>query len=303
MSRTGAEIADSAGVTLAEARRLWRALGFPDAGDDAAFTQADLDALRVVGGLVRDDVVDLETVVRLIRALGRTMSRLADWQVSTLAELADPRRAGRDSAEAFEHLLVYSWRRHLEAATARLDAQGVHDQRHDDPEQPAATQTVGFADLVGFTALSHGLDDVGLAGLVEGFESRCADLVTARGGRVVKTLGDSVLFVAADPLVGTEIALSVVEAIGHDPDLPDVRVGLATGAVVMRMGDVFGVPVNLASRLTAVARRNRVMADTATAAALSGGAYESRALPARPMRGFGAVQPISVRRREGAAAP
>ena len=292
MTFTSREVSDAAGMPLADARRLWRALGFPDAGDDAAFTDADLHALSLVARLLTDDVVDLDTVLRLTRAFGRTMSRLADWQVSTMAATKDEQAAAMQSGAAFEQLLVYAWRRHVEAALARLDSHGAVDAT-----QLAAEQTVGFADLVGFTSLSNGLDDVALATLVEDFESRCTDVVTARGGRVVKTLGDSVLFVADDAVAGTEIALAVVETIGSDLDLPDVRVGIATGPVVMKLGDVYGAPVNLAARLTTVARRNRVIADKATVAELPNSAYEARVLPARPMRGFGDVEPITVRRR------
>jgi len=291
MTFTSREVSDAAGIPLADARRLWRALGFPDAGDDAAFTDENMRALSLVVRLLTDDVVDLDTVLRLTRAFGRTMSRLADWQVSTLARSRDEQAAAMQSGAAFEQLLVYAWRRHVDAALARLDSHGAVDA-----EQLAAGQTVGFADLVGFTSLSNGLDDGALATLVEDFESRCGDLVTARGGRVVKTLGDSVLFVADDATVGTEIALAVVETIGSDLDLPDVRVGIATGPVVMRLGDVYGAPVNLAARLTTVARRNRVIADRATVADLPDDAYEARVLPARPMRGFGEVEPITLRR-------
>ena len=78
--------------------------------------------------------------------------------------------------------------------------------------------------------------------------------------------------------------------------MPDVRVGLASGSVVMRLGDVFGPPVNLASRLTGVARRNRVIVDQATADLLPSDQFETRPLPARPVRGFGLIEPVAVRR-------
>ncbi len=78
--------------------------------------------------------------------------------------------------------------------------------------------------------------------------------------------------------------------------MPDVRLGLASGSVVMRLGDVFGPPVNLAARLTAVARRNRIIIDSATAQLLPGEEFETRPLPARPVRGFGIVEPVAVRR-------
>jgi adenylate cyclase len=156
--------------------------------------------------------------------------------------------------------------------------------------------TVGFADLVSFTALSNRLDEDRLGDLVEIFESRCADVVAARRGRVIKTLGDSVLFVSDDPVAAMDIALSIVDVIGHDNRLPDVRIGLASGSVVLQLGDVYGPPVNMAARLTAVARRNRVITDAATADVLPPDQFETRLLPARPVRGFGLVEPVAVRR-------
>jgi len=288
---TSAEVAEAAGVALDDARRLWRALGFPNAGGDAAFTRADAQALALVAAMVREGGLDLDTIVRLTRGLGRTMSRLAEWQVSTLAGRADLADQDQTVAPAFEQLLVYAWRRHLESATGRMLSHGSEDV-------VVVTQTVGFADLVGFTSLSNGMDEDELASLVEAFETRCSDVVTAGGGRVVKTLGDSVLFATDQPTTAIEIAWGVVDTIGSEPDLPDVRIGLATGPVILRLGDVYGAPVNLASRLTSVARRNRVIADAPTADALPAEAFESRVLPARPMRGFGDVEPIAVRRRQ-----
>jgi len=157
--------------------------------------------------------------------------------------------------------------------------------------------TVGFADLVNISALSNELDSNRLGELVEIFEARCGDVVTAQDGRLVKTLGDSVLFVAEDAERAVAIAYGIIEVIGGDSRLPDVRLGLASGMVVIRMGDVFGPPVNLAARLTALARRNRVITDDATAAALRSADYETLRLTARPLRGFGLVEPVAVRRR------
>ena len=76
----------------------------------------------------------------------------------------------------------------------------------------------------------------------------------------------------------------------------DVRIGIASGSVVMRMGDVFGPPVNMAARLTGVARRNRVITDRTTAERLPEDRFEWRTLPPRPLRGFGIIEPVTVRR-------
>lgn len=303
---TSEAVAEAAGVTLEEARRLWRALGFPDAGEHAAFTDSDLSALSTLVDAVQQGSIDFDTAVRLTRAVGQTMARLADWQVATLAGRVEQLEAGDEATGSrigsalrlaeqvgvpFEQLLVYAWRRHLAAAVTRIEALGAADE-----DLHTVQVTVGFADLVSFTALSNELDEDRIGDLVEIFESRCADVVAARHGRIIKTLGDSVLFVADDPVRAMQIATSIVEVIGNDKRLPDVRLGLATGNVVMRLGDVFGPPVNLAARLTGVARRNRVITDGVTAQLLPAREFDTRALPPRPLRGFGIVEPIAVRR-------
>lgn len=304
---SSAAVAESAGVTFEDARKLWRALGFPDTNaDDVAYGQLDLDALRTVRAALDSELLDQVTVLRMTRALGQTMSRLADWQVATLvghveSEITAGQATSRlESAmvlansvgPAFERLILYAWRRHLAAAVTRVQALGAQDA-----ELLTHTMTIGFADLVRFTSLSNGLDDAALAELVEGFETRVTDMITTGGGRSIKTLGDAVLFVAGSPEIATEIALTIVQQIGPDTDLPDVRVGLATGSVISRLGDVFGPPVNLAARLTGVARSNRVIVDRTTADAL-GDDYETRTLPERPLRGFGQISPVTVRRAQ-----
>jgi adenylate cyclase len=302
---SGAEVAESAGVTIEQARRLWRALGFPDAANQNAFTEADRDALALVVESVNETGVDFETMLRLTRAVGHTVARLADWEVATLSEAVEKftERDGasvdlmRDSVRLveqlsprFDRLLVYSWRRHLAAAVARIEAFASDD------DEPATEATVGFADLVSFTALSNELDDHELGQLVEIFETRCSDVIADHNGRVIKTLGDSVLFLETDPVQAIDIALDIITVVGRDKRLPDVRIGIATGPVILRMGDVYGPPVNLAARLTTVARRNRVIIDERTAELLPPSDFETRTLPARPLRGFGDVEPVTVRR-------
>lgn len=295
------------GIPAEDIGRMWRALGFAiAAADEAVFNEHDLHTLEVMNIGVSTGRMDLDTQVRIARAVGQTMARLADWQVSTLSTLIDsqiPRggdHSGRvagaldiseEFGDAYDEVLVYSWRRHMGAALQRLAAlDDLHDDSH------TVVRTIGFADLVQFSALSNQLDDNRIGELVEIFETRAADVVNHLGGRVIKTLGDSVLFLAEDPVVGMDIAQRIVDIIGDDSRLPDVHLGIATGSVLLRFGDVFGPPVNLAARLTGIARRNRVIADAATAAVLPASRYESRVLTARPVRGFGVVEPIAVRR-------
>jgi adenylate cyclase len=300
------DVAAQTGVSVGEARRLWRALGFPEHGLETAFTDADAAALSRLLGVVRSGLIDFDMGVNLTRAVGQTMARLADWEVATLVHRIEELEAGDEATgsrigsairlieeinQPFEELLVYAWRRHLAAAVARVEALRANEE-----DLNTVQLTVGFADIVGFTALTNTLSEERIGDLVELFESRCSDVVAAQRGRVIKSIGDSVLFVNDDPVRAYDTAEGIISVVGRDSRMPDIRLGLASGSVVTRLGDVFGPPVNLAARLTAVARRNRVIIDAATARLLPADQFETRPLPARPVRGFGVVEPMAVRR-------
>ena len=301
-----AEVATEAGVTLNQARRLWRALGFPEAGAARAFTQSDVEAVATLVRAIDSGLVDFDLAVTLTRAVGQTMARLADWEVAALVHRVEEIATSEHSTETpmetalrmveefgkpFEELLLYAWRRHLSAAAGRMEAMGANEE-----DLHTVQLTVGFADIVSFTELSNELTRDRIGDLVELFESRCADVVAAQRGRVIKSIGDSVLFVNDDAIAGYDTAEGIINVIGRDSRMPDVRVGLASGPVLMRLGDVFGPPVNMAARLTAVARRNRIIIDAATAEKLPDDQFETRRLPGRPVRGFGIVEPVAVRR-------
>ena len=258
-----AELAAETGVDLEQARRLWRALGFPEHGAATAFTRSDAQALSTLAGLVDSGLIDFDLAVHLTRAVGQTMARLSDWEVSALLtrvlELAhDQSGDGEDRlaiglrmieefSEPFEALLVYVWRRHLAAAVARQEALGAREE-----DLHTTCLTVGFADIVQFTALSNQLSEERIGDVVELFEARCADVVAAMRGRVIKSIGDSVLFVHADPIAAYEIAEGIISVIGRDPRMPDVRVGLASGlayAGVTPFLDAYGLAAPRADKL------------------------------------------------------
>lgn len=300
----GEAVARQSGVSREMSTRLWRALGFPDMGDAVAYGQGDVDALRLGRELIESGLVTEATAIRLARAVGQTMARLADWQVSALIEAAngeDGEQSGSqlnaamdladELAPSFEHLMVYAWRRHLVAAATRAE-----DLSEAELARLIHTESVGFADMSRFSLLSNDLDNPGLGSLVETFENVCADHVTGAGGRLIKTLGDAVLYVFDEPELAARVSLELISTVSARDDLPDIRVGMATGTVVSRLGDVFGPPVNLAARLSNVARSNRLLVDETTASALED-SFELRALPRRPIRGFGMLSPINVMQR------
>ncbi|WP_408896364.1 adenylate/guanylate cyclase domain-containing protein [Nocardioides sp. R1-1] len=300
---TAAEVAEQAGLPLDYTRRLFRTLGFAEHGDAPAYSGADVAAMRILAQSPGEEPVDLDVALNVTRGIGITMARLADWEVGELVQhvadgvpegeqVEDPGAQVRARLGAgFEELLVYAWRRHLAAAIERMEAVRALD---DDPHM--TDLSVGFADIVGFTALSNEVSRERIGELVEVFEARCGDVIAREQGRLIKSMGDAVLFVNDDPMAAFTTAEGIINVIGRDPRMPDVRVGLATGGVVLRMGDVFGPPVNLAARLTQVARRNRIIVDHETAGLLPADQVDARPLPARPVRGFGVVEPVAVRR-------
>ena len=305
---TTAELAEASGIALEDVRSFWWVLGLPDAGDHPAWTEDDLEALRALS----DTGLGREAVTRVVRSVGQSVARMAEWQVAAVATTHTASGHGPGSAAdalerarpALERVVAHAWRRHLEVGIARLRTDAAVEAGHASPpdgvQGPAVEEqthdlTVGFADLVNFSALSSTLDVNRIGDLVEVFEARCADVVGTHGGRLIKTIGDAVLFVAEDAGAAARIAFALVEVIGGDARLPDVRLGLASGPVVSRLGDVFGSPVNLAARLTTLARRNRVLVDDATLARLPSDAYSSQRLSARPVRGFGLVEPVALR--------
>ncbi|TDQ51896.1 adenylate/guanylate cyclase domain-containing protein [Actinorugispora endophytica] len=297
------------------AARVWRALGFAARGDEApAFTDSDVEALRITAGLLSSGLLDDDAAVRLARAMGQTMTRLAEWQTSILSTLSYAPEEEPDEKDLgslvglagkllpdVEKLLVHIWRRQLAASASRSLA--VLGQK-EDVSPNYFPLVVGFADLVSFTTLSRELDEVGLADVVEGFEATSADIVASSGGRVVKTLGDEILYVTDTPGQAAEIALQLADGVKTHVEVPDVRVGIAYGPVLAVLGDVFGTTVNRASRLTSFARPGTVLVDDALAALLKDeSAYQVVAVRARHAHGLGQLQPYALRRSFEASAP
>ena len=165
--------------------------------------------------------------------------------------------------------------------------------------------SVCFVDIVGYTTQSRSLDDAALVEWVDRFEQDTTTLVVDHGGQVIKTIGDEVLYQAVDPRSATLIAHDLVRQANDDPMLPPLRVGVATGRVLLRLGDVYGDTVNRAARLTTSAAAGAVLTDRETAAALGHDpAWRFAQLPTRVLHGVGSVTPhhlLSV--PPGASAP
>ncbi len=305
---TESEVADITGMPEEMARRFWRALGFADVtADDTIFTDLDIEAIRILQTMVDLGAADVDTSLQLARVIGSSMARIAEAEVApavrgmigspgpaagTSVEAADRfvRLADR-SLPAMARLLEFAWRRHVQASVRRAI---LLRSRHDPGALPHLC--VGFADMVGFTMLSQQLSEEELAALVSRFEDVAHDTVTARNGRVVKMIGDEVMFVTDTAIDAARIALALAEAYADDELLSDVRVALAVGPVLVQDGDFYGPVVNLASRAAGIAAPGSVLVSdefhTALLSEIEGlpAEFAFKALRPRLVKDLGRVQ-------------
>jgi adenylate cyclase len=301
---TPVDVAQQAGVDPAETRRLWVALGFPPIADDErVFTQADIEVMRAVRALVEMQSANPDDLLQLTRVIGQSLARVADAQVMAAAGRLErvPGEERSDNAAvaavvqrlealapSLERFLGYVWRRHLLAALRRWSAK---------PSAADRTLAVGFADLVGFTTLSRALAPHELARMVNRFEALAYEHIPERGGRIVKLIGDEVMFASEDVGRAADIAIALAEAYARDADVPEVRVGLASGPTLSWEGDLYGPTVNLASRLVNLARPNAVLISDELGDRLQDDPrFELRHLRPVNLRGIGRVRPWVLRR-------
>jgi adenylate cyclase len=268
------EVAEHSGIDPAVSARLWRALGFPDVPDGApVFTEESITVLRTLQERVetwfvrRDETQEdaIEALVQQVRALSGGFARVAEVLSDSVVDTVEAvREEGLDDetiaagyvetlewdalSKIFDYVLRLQMR---DAVWRKLAIEDVSSTR--------PTLAVGFLDLVGYTALSQILDDDELGALVTRFEALTHDTIAQLGGRLVKTIGDEVMFVSESPAVTAAIALRLTERTGDDQVLPEARAGLAYGSVIAREGDYYGPVVNLAHRLVELAYPGTVL--------------------------------------------
>ena len=294
---TREDVERQAGVPGDLGLAIWTAMGFAEIPyGQRAFTSRDVQALTTASDLLALGIIDPDTLLVLARAMGQGLAKLAEAQLDVFRALSGgltveesivvAADSGSEVLPKLEQLVLFVWRRQFAAAVQRSLATAQQDGM--------PVLAVGFVDLVNFTRSTRTWDAAMLERTLERFERDLSLRVAASGGRVVKTLGDGVLYVMADVRAAVTVASETVEVHRHDPDLPSVRAGVAAGPVLVRLGDVFGEPVNLASRLTEEARPDSLLVDKHTAAALDG--WDVKPLHRRAVRGYRALTPFLVRR-------
>lgn len=261
------EVAERAGVDAELLFRIWRALGFaPEPNREQAFTDEDVAAAKSLKSFL-DAGMSEDSVVEIARVLGEGTSRLSSTITAAfVGTYLQPGDTERDVALRFAAMakqLLPLMAPVLNAALAGhvRDAarRGIISRGEVESGRLARAEStvVCFADLVGFTSLGGevGVEELGTVA------RRLAELageVSSDAVRLVKTIGDAAMFVATDAAATVEAALTLIEAVS-EADLPLLRAGVACGSALNRAGDWYGQPVNLASRITGVARPGSVL--------------------------------------------
>lgn len=289
------DISRLSGVDRRNTNRLWRAMGFPDVADgQPVFYDADLEAVRSFVDQAKALWMPDEQGVYEARVVSSAMSRVAevttDQLVATVAQLRSSGVGDTEIAsavlelfdvDAIERELGYIYRRQLQAAIWRRLGES-----HSTGTEPLLS--VGFVDLVRFAALTEQVAEDQLDRLVARFEDLAHETVTRHLGRVVKMIGDAVMFVADDPVAAVEAAAELVQIYEDDELLPPARAGLAHGPVLARGGDYFGPVVNLAARIVDVARPNTVVVSDELREAVAGDErFDWKRLPSKRLKGLG----------------
>jgi len=293
---TGLDAERLAAVTTAFGFAPWAA----SASNELGLTQTEAESLASVAAMA--SMFSVEETLAFFRVVGSSLARVAEAGVSIfLTDIESPLLAANGSEldlaekvyeatgllDGLMPMLDPVLRRHVLHAIERTRLSAI-----DEMERLRYRYAVGFVDLVGFTPLAHAMSARELAKFLREFEARAHDAVTGAGARLVKLIGDEVMFVApdADSACGVAQALmtSVATAAGEEVQ---PRGGLAWGEVLVRGGDYHGSVVNRASRLVDAAVPRELLVTEAFAEAST--CLEFEPAGRRMLKGF--AEPVPVR--------
>jgi class 3 adenylate cyclase len=304
---TARQVAARHGLPVEEVLALSLAVGLPphDA-DDPVYSEDD--SVTFESYETASQLFGAVSAKRFVRVVGSSLARIAEAAVSMFqVQIEGPLRASggtdldvaRENVRAIatlgqvRHMLQVLFTGHMERAIRRM--RDVRPRKSVD----TATLAVGFVDLVGFTTITHRMTPKELAAVIERFEETAYDVATERDGRVVKLIGDEVMFVTIDPAAACDIALTLFERFEKDPSVTP-RGGLAYGELLLRGGDYYGPVANLAARVAQIAVPNELLTTTAMADAIAGAPFAIEPAGKRMLKGFDEpVALATVSRRRG----
>lgn len=295
------EVAELAGVDQDELRFANAALGLPMGSvGERCHSDADLELARLLKvGL--DAGVPVEAIAEINRVIARGVVGMA--AASRTAAIEAALRAGTTEheaalfwARAAEHLVPNTTRvitLAFEAHLRRLVREvyiGAADITAG--RTPGAREVaIAFADLVGFTRLGQTVAAEDLGKVARRLEET-ASLVLQPEVSIVKTIGDAVMFASSQPGPLIDTLLALIRAASRIPDdFPQVRAGIAVGTALERAGDWYGDTVNIASRVTGLAKPDTLVATEPVRLAAPDG-YEWEPLGAPALKGIAKPPPL-----------
>jgi adenylate cyclase len=305
---TAHELAQLAGVDLDTLQRFRAALGIPYGDpDERRGTEADLEAAKRMKAFLHAGLPE-DGMLQVARTIGMGTARIAEANreliIRTLTQPGDTERdVARRFAAAAEYMLplvgptlTYALQAHL-LEQIRRDVIGAADLEAGEIGGTLEL-TVCFADLVEFTRLGEEIAPEEL-GMVAGRLEEMASAVAEPPVRLVKTIGDEVMLVSteAEPMVAAALQL-IAAAEAEGQQFPWLRAGLASGPTLPQSGDYYGRSVNLASRITGVARPGSVVVDEATKEAV-GEAFAYSYVGERRLKGIDTRVKLFRARRPG----
>jgi adenylate cyclase len=296
---TAHDIAREVGIDADTLSAVMRAAGLPVVPDDEpAYGERDLAMAQQLKEAL-DTGLPLEGLLDTNRVMGRALGQVAaamrqmvgeaflrenDREDEAAERLADATRA---LMPAIGPTLEYFFARHL-LEFIRTDVIGS-DALASGTVGQARETAVAFADLVGFTRLGGSIAPEDLGGVARRLEV-LSEAAVRQPVRMIKTIGDAVMLSCNEPARLVEAALQLTEAVeAEGEEFPQLRTGVAFGPAVERDGDLYGHAVNLASRVTAIARPGSVLV-TREVRESAGDAFAWSSVGDRRVKGVGEVR-------------
>lgn len=292
------EVAARSGLTVDQVKDLRRNSGFPDAApDERVATEADVGMFELFA--LAGTFFSGDELLHFSRVMGSAIRRVAEaaaemflrdveapmdrYDPANGLAIAKANLAAIELVGAATNVFDPMFRGHLELAvsTTRQALAGV-------PGYDYVPLTIGFVDLDGFTSNSATLSPRELVALVNRLEATALGLLGEHNGRLVKLIGDEVMFTTVEPAAACEVAAGMVHAAAEWGS--SARGGVAHGPVVPAGGDVYGVTVNLAARIVDVAVAGEVLVDASVAERATGRRFEPAGR--RQLKGF--VDPVPL---------
>ena len=302
---TAEEIAEETAIDSAALARARRAAGLSTVPEgERGYGEGDLELARRLKTAL-DAGLPLEAILDTNRVMGRGLAQTAAAMRTMVGQAFLQQGAKEDEAAerlaAATKLLLPNVGPALEYFFAQHLLELIRTDILDSEQLATGTVSraretgVAFADLVGFTRLGGRVPAEDLGSVARRLES-LTDGVIEQPVRLVKTIGDAVMLTCIDPEKLVLAMLDLSEAVDREgDDFPQLRSGVAFGSAIERDGDLYGHAVNVASRVTGVARPGTVLTTQEVRDAAEDGFDWSYARE-RKLKGVGEVKLYRVRR-------